>query len=70
MSARAAVAVAVSVLIPLVALIGCATTTVVMKNPATGQIQVCQRPTFGTLDAATACAAALKRDGWIELGRD
>jgi hypothetical protein len=48
----------------------CVTTTVVMKNPKTGQVQVCQRPPFGLHDAATACAEALKRDGWIELGRD
>lgn len=54
----------------LVALTGCATTTVTMKHPTTGQIHVCQRPTFGSLDAATSCADALKRDGWIELGRD
>ncbi|MBI2528576.1 MAG: hypothetical protein HYV93_21655 [Candidatus Rokubacteria bacterium] len=46
------------------------TTTVVMKNPKTGQVQVCQRPPFGSHDAATACAEALKRDGWTELGRD
>jgi hypothetical protein len=53
-----------------IALAGCVTTTVVMKNPKTGQVQVCQRPPFGSHDAATACAEALKRDGWIELGRD
>jgi len=53
-----------------IALAGCVTTTVVMKNPQTGQVQVCQRPSFGSHDAATACAEALKRDGWIELGRD
>lgn len=52
------------------ALAACVTTTVVMKNPKTGQVQVCQRPPFGSHDAATACAEALKRDGWTELGRD
>jgi len=41
-----------------------------MKNPRSGQIIVCQRPTFGSYDAATSCADALKKDGWIELGRD
>lgn len=51
-------------------LTACATTTVTMKNPRSGQIIVCQRPTFGSYDAATSCADALKKDGWIELGRD
>lgn len=49
---------------------GCVTTMVVMKHPQTGAIHVCQRPTLGSVDAATACADALKRDGWVELGRD
>ena len=52
------------------ALAGCVTTTVVMKNPATSQVLVCSRPPFGPSDAATGCAAALKREGWIELTRD
>jgi hypothetical protein len=49
---------------------GCVTTTVVMKNPTTGQVIVCQRQIDQNINAATACADALKRDGWIELGRD
>jgi hypothetical protein len=49
---------------------GCVTSTVVMKNPTTGQVIVCQRQIDQNLNAATACADALRRDGWIELGRD
>jgi hypothetical protein len=51
----------------LLALSGCATTNIVMKNPRTEQIQVCQRPTFGEVRAAENCAEALERDGWIRL---
>jgi hypothetical protein len=49
---------------------GCITTTVVMKNPETGEVQVCQRQPFGSYNDATACAEALASDGWIELGRN
>lgn len=28
---------------------GCATSNIVMKNPKTGQIQQCTRPTFGEI---------------------
>jgi hypothetical protein len=49
---------------------GCVTTTVVTKNPTAGQVIVCQRQIDQNLNAATACADALRRDGWVELGRD
>jgi hypothetical protein len=49
---------------------GCTATTVIMKNPTTGQVIVCQRQIDQNRNAATACADALKRDGWVELGRD
>jgi hypothetical protein len=46
---------------------GCATTNIVMKNPKTDQIQICQRPTFGEINAADKCTAAFQRAGWIRL---
>jgi hypothetical protein len=52
------------------ALAGCVATTVVMKNPTTGQVIVCTRNYDQAMNAAVACADALRRDGWIELGRD
>ena len=48
-------------------LVGCATSNIVMKNPRTDQIQVCQRPPFGEVRAAEKCAEALEHDGWIRL---
>jgi len=48
-------------------LAGCATSIIVMKNPKTGLVQQCVRPTFGEVHAADKCAAALERDGWIRL---
>jgi hypothetical protein len=48
-------------------LAACATSNIVMKNPRTDQIQVCQRPPFGEIRAAENCAEALERDGWIRL---
>jgi hypothetical protein len=48
---------------------GCATSNIVMKNPRTQAIQVCQRPSFGEIRAAENCAEALERDGWIRLQR-
>jgi hypothetical protein len=48
---------------------GCATSIIVMKDPKTGQIQQCTRPSFGEIRAAEKCAEALERDGWIRLSQ-
>jgi hypothetical protein len=52
------------------AVAGCVATTIVMKNPSTGQVIVCTRNYDQARNAAVACADALRRDGWVELGRD
>ncbi len=54
-------------LLALLGVGGCATSNIVMKDPRTGQVLICQRPTFGEIRAADNCAEALERDGWVRL---
>jgi hypothetical protein len=57
-------------LVSAMAFAGCAQHVIMVKNPETGQVIVCQRAPFGPYNAAKNCADVLKKQGWIELGRD